>query len=226
MSDSVEKPSPSGDHGSRASDPPRRRHRRGEGGQLRDELLDAATELLLELGSHEPASLRAIARRAGVTPTAVYLQFADRDDLILAVLERLFAELAAERDAAEEEAAHEGGDDLQRLRARSHAYVDWGIAQPGAYQVLYEGRAVPRLSDPSELTFGQAMLDRTEVLVERLVAANAARPSVDPARASLLLWTSLHGIVSLKINKDTIPWPPARELVDEILTALLAPRRG
>ena len=179
--------------------------------------------LMAGMGSDEPLSLRAIARAAGVAPTAVYLHFDDRDELVLAVLERLFGELAAIRDNAERQAAEDGGGDWERLRARSRAYVAWGVANPGAYHVLYEGRAVLRLTDPRGLTFGQSMLDRTTELVGRLTAAERIRPAHLSDRISLLLWVALHGIVSLKINKDTIEWPPPSELADQALEAITCP---
>jgi AcrR family transcriptional regulator len=203
----------------------RARSPRGSGERLRDDLLLAAEEVLARSGSEEPLSLRAVARAAGVAPTAVYLHFEDREALVYAVLERLFANLAEQRNAAEDKAAAEGGDDWERLRARSHAYVRWGVEQPGAYRVLYEGRALPSLSDPREVTFGQAMLDRTTELIEALARGGRADPVGGSERAGLLLWTVLHGIVSLRINKDTITWPDPKPLGDEALEAFIRPRR-
>lgn len=203
---------------------PRQRNRRGQGEQLREDLIAAATRVLSGLGSDETLSLRAVARAAGVTAPAVYLHFHDLDQLILAVLGRLFDELAAVRVAAEEAAAADGGDSWQRLRARSHSYVHWGIEHPGAYRVLYEGKAVPRLQNPADGALGQAMLDRTDALIAELASTGRAEPIGGPERAGLLLWTALHGIVSLKIDKDTIDWPDAAELADQILEALLRPQ--
>ena len=197
----------------------RSRSGRGQGHQLREDLLVAAVEYLAGLGGDEPVSLRAIARVAGVPPNPVYLHFANRDDLLLAVLDRLFAQLADLRDAAER-AADSAWD---KLVARSVAYVTWGIAEPGAYRVLYGGRVVPRLPNPADAAFGQGMLDRTVELIAELEADGAATPVQSPARTALLVWTVLHGIVSLRIDKDTIDWPDPTELAVQSLEALVNP---
>ncbi len=62
----------------------RPRARRGEGEQLRDELLDAAEDLLIRHGAMDAVSIRAITREVGVTPPSLYLHFEDN-----AVLRRL-----------------------------------------------------------------------------------------------------------------------------------------
>lgn len=66
----------------------RRRAPRGSGVYLRDEILDAATQLLLDTGHAKAVSIRAVAQRVGVTPPSIYLHFADKDALLDAVCAR------------------------------------------------------------------------------------------------------------------------------------------
>jgi AcrR family transcriptional regulator len=47
----------------------RSRNPRGQGERLRAALMDAARDLLLELGDQDKLSVRAVTARAGVTPT-------------------------------------------------------------------------------------------------------------------------------------------------------------
>ena len=68
----------------------RPRNPRGEGAHLRADLLDAATRLLSSTGNPESVSIRAVAKEAGVSATAAYRHFADRDDLMAAACEHLF----------------------------------------------------------------------------------------------------------------------------------------
>ncbi|HVM39923.1 MAG TPA: TetR/AcrR family transcriptional regulator, partial [Acidimicrobiia bacterium] len=104
--------------------PPRRpRARPGEGERLREQILDAATGLLVRSGDERTVSVRSVAKEVGCTPAALYLHFADRDEMIFAVCERQFARLARRIDAA-----MEGLDDpLDALRAIGRAYIAFGL---------------------------------------------------------------------------------------------------
>ena len=69
----------------------RHRARRGSGDLLRAEILTAAEELLVETGSEELVSVRAIADRVGVTTPSIYLHFADKQTLLDTVCGQVFA---------------------------------------------------------------------------------------------------------------------------------------
>ena len=71
----------------------RHRARRGSGDLLRAEILTAAEELLVETGSEELVSVRAIADRVGVTTPSIYLHFADKQTLLDTVCGQVFAQL-------------------------------------------------------------------------------------------------------------------------------------
>src|SRR5215470_8611048 len=98
-------------------------NRRGEGDLLREQLIDAASRLLAAPVVQEPLSLRAVAREVGVVPQSVYLHFADRTQLVRAVIERRFGELTRAMLAAEESASGAGG----KLRARCLEYCRFGL---------------------------------------------------------------------------------------------------
>jgi AcrR family transcriptional regulator len=201
----------------------RSRNARGEGDKLRGEIIDAAVELLSALGPEDPFSLRAVAKMAKIAAPSVYLQFADRNALLLAVLEKLFAEQLAIRAAAETDAAKAGGGAWERLLARSVASVRFGLEHPGHYKVLFEGRVMPRLNDPRLASFGRPLLVRSIELI-REIPAQPGRVADDPERLSLLLWSGLHGVISLRINKPTLAWPPAIELAEQITRAIIQPK--
>ena len=100
----------------------RRRAPRGSGEQLRDEILDATTELLLKTGHAKDVSIRSVAQRVGVTPPSIYLHFADKDALMDAVCARYFEKLdeemqsAARRSADRDRGAARAGAGLRALR--------------------------------------------------------------------------------------------------------------
>src|SRR5246500_3052215 len=115
-----------------------RRAPRGAGDQLRDEILDATTELLLETGHAKAVSIRSVAERVRVTPPSIYLHFKDKDALLDAVCARYFEKLDEEmqRAAAGQNTA------LDVLRAVGLAYVRFALQTPELYRIatMNEGR--------------------------------------------------------------------------------------
>jgi AcrR family transcriptional regulator len=176
---------------------------------------------LARLGENEPFSLRAVAREADIVPPSVYLHFADKTALTLAVLGKLFTQPAASRDEAEQVVAEAGGSAWDRLLARSLAYVRFGLERPGHYKVFYEGWAIPKLDTPRVAALGQPMLDRTAELILGVLQERQAKQVGDAQRLALLLWAGLHGVVSLQINKPTMSWPEAGELTEPMTRAVV-----
>jgi len=203
----------------------RPRNARGEGDRLRDEIIDASIKVLAVLAPDEPFSLRAVAREAKIAAPSIYIHFADMNALLLAVLEKLFKEQVAIRADAEEKAALAGGGAWERLLARSMAAVAFGLKHPGHFRVLYEGRVVPRLNNPRLEEFSRPALVRAVELIREIpIAKGARRVCDDPHRLALLLWSGLHGIVSLRINKPTLQWPDTMELAEQMTRAIIQPR--
>ena len=174
----------------------RQRNARGNGDQLRDQLVAAASELLLTPSPIVLPSLRAVARSCSVSPAAVYLHFDSQQELISAVIQTQMQALARTISAA----VAVGRTDMERVHAFCIAYVTWGIEHPGAYQLLFE--SADRLSTaPHESDW--SLLDSAA----RLVAmATEAEPSPSTVIA-FRVWTTLHGIVSLRLHKINAPWP-------------------
>jgi AcrR family transcriptional regulator len=185
----------------------RRRSPRGEGERLRQEILAATQQLLLETGDEDAVSIRAIAARVGVTPPSIYLHFADKDELIDAVCQGVFSELGAQVEA---EVA--GIDDpLEALRRRGRAYVAYGVAHPEPYRVVFmthhdhtredfESAAVPGME-----TF-QALVANVVACME----AGAIAPA-DPFAVSIAVWAVVHGLTSLRIGST-------QGIIDDALT--------
>ena len=197
----------------------RPRSARGQGEQLRSALLAAAEMLLVEPRSSPPLSLREVARLAGVSPSAVYLHFASAQELIAAVVQLQSRKLVAavlgpgfaEPEADPDDLA--GAADVARPAASvsladiATRYVDWGLANPGAYQLLFE--SADRLGNP----VGPS--EPGWIVIEAAVGALRSAHGIGEADATttaLRAWAALHGIVSLRIHKGDDLWPTsARE---------------
>ncbi|MFE9413683.1 TetR/AcrR family transcriptional regulator [Streptomyces sp. NPDC006704] len=194
---------------------PRRRNPRGQGQVLKAQLVDAAAKLLATLDQPETLTLRQVAREVGVAPASIYSHFTDLSALIQHVLRQRYQELAQLMDDAARAA---GPTPLADLTARCAAYVRWGVNQPGHYRTLFGGRM------PADLAPGSAHGDGAEPLAAVVVSLagaatpERAQPTADlRTQAGLMLWTALHGLVSLYNDHGTMPWPPLDDLITDVV---------
>ncbi|MFC4587615.1 TetR/AcrR family transcriptional regulator [Sphaerisporangium corydalis] len=192
--------------------PGRGRNPRGQGERLRQEIVSAALRLLDELADDQALSLRAVAREIGIAATSVYIHFADRDALVLAALERCHQDLLQAVDRAEAASA----DPVAKLRARTLLIGTWAHQHPGLYKVLHEST----LNQREDMSFKQALADRTTAAVQRCMDAGAAPPG-DAATVSFDLRMAVHGTVSQRVNHPNLTWPPLEEQIDRYLTKLV-----
>jgi AcrR family transcriptional regulator len=186
----------------------RERNARGEGDRLRATLLEAATELLAESENPEDVSLRAVTRRAGVSPTALYLHFENREQLFVAVSEECFAELGAVMCAAGPDA---GGEPRDQLIAMGHAYLRFARERPGHYAVLFQRHIAPK-PDDDETKLGLHVFESLVEVVHRCGVAEA-----DAFDYGVILWMALHGRAAVASAMPDFPFPDEDRYV-ELLT--------
>lgn len=179
------------------------RNKRGQGDQLRDDLLAAAGELLDVTGEADGLSVRTITRQAGVSHTALYLHFSDVDQLVRAVKARCFEALGAALGAARDAA---GGDPAEQLRAMARAYLQYAREHPGHYALLYHVTKTapsPHTPAPEVLEAGMATLSLLPITVASCLNRNADDDTVhDIAYA---IWLGLHGRATIQ---RAMPWMP------------------
>ena len=156
-------------------------------GDLRAACLRAARELLEEADGSAGLSLRAVARRAGVSPTAPYRHYTDRDALVSAVAAGGFRELAEKLAAARPEPSTPA--DLAEIAV---AYVRFALDHPGLFRVMF---VEPCDSASDERVAAVAA-------ISEYVGANVRRvfPDADSAALSTAIWALVHGLAFLHLD--------------------------
>jgi AcrR family transcriptional regulator len=198
------------------------RARKGEGQLLKEEILDATEDLLSRYGSIEAVSIRAIAHSVGVTPPAIYLHFADKDQLFYAVCRRGFDRFASQLEPV----LISGGRPIERIRRLGEEYVRFGMENWQQYPILFgvhKDFTIPEdelAGDP-----GLRILGGLVALVEEAMAAGEIRQDLAASAVAGVLWAGAHGLVELLLGRKDKPEivriPPAEELVPAMLTTLL-----
>ncbi len=170
---------------------------------VREALLQAAGELLLEAG-YDAFSLRKVAERVGYTATTIYRHFADKNALLYAVTEEGFRLFTAQLRAAGAGVP----DPFDRLEALGRTYLDFGLEHPVDYRVMFMHRPDMlwrRTPDrPGSRMEGFGVL---RAAVEAAVATGRA-VETDVLAISNALWAQTHGAVALALS---MPHMPARQ---------------
>lgn len=190
-------------------------NKRGQGSGLREEILQAASRLLIAAAARDGITLRAIAREAGIAAPSVYPHFADRDAILDAVISRAFAQLAQVCADAADGAASGAG----QVRAICRAYAEFAADQPGEYRILFERSPANVSRQPHPYLEGIAAFDLLIRALQRMVAEGASTSS-DPRRDAQALWAAIHGLVTLVPATPGFPWRPADDLLDRLIAAL------
>ncbi len=200
----------------------RARSKRGEGSQLRDEIIAAAGTLLEQTGRDDAVTLRAIARVVGITAPSIYQHFEDRDQIIHTLMTRTFDRLAATlRPAAQ---AH--ADPVARLQAVCRAYVAFATDHAHVYRVLFERHHTADVSGSPDVTEGVDTMvgaDAFAVLLEAVRACvdSGASTASSPEQTAIQLWVGLHGLSTLRASMPYFPWPPLDGQLDDLVVRLV-----
>lgn len=161
-------------------------------GDLRNALVLAAAELA-ENGGPEAVTVRAAARRVGVTPTAAYRHFTNHDQLLHAAHEQaqqsLFTAMTETVAAIDPES-----DAVGRLIAIGRGYITFALREPGLFRTAFCGSDT---ADPGE--WNSPAFDLLSALLDELVAIGYTDPAHRPD-AEVAAWAAVHGLASLIIE--------------------------
>ena len=200
-----------------------RRERERE--EVRTKVLDAARELFATQG-YDAVTMRKVAEKVEYSPTALYLHFADKDALLRELCERDFGSLAKQfaRIARVE-------DPVERLRRIGHAYVDFSVEFPNHYRLMFMTPHPAVAHDPAYLaTKGNPEEDAYAFLVgcvtEAIEKKLLLKELKDAQLVAQIVWSAVHGVISLQMAKCNDPWIEWRPLKKTAALAIDTMIRG
>jgi AcrR family transcriptional regulator len=165
----------------------------------------------LKTGDESAVSIRAVAEAVGVTAPSIYLHFADKDELLVAVCEVQFRKF----DDFVEEAVAGISDPLVRLTVRGKAYVQFGVEYPEHYRILFMNKTAEVMARADERLSAVSGFGRLVENVEACLAAGVLRDD-DPLLVANGLWALVHGVTSLTISVPGFPSVGLDRLVDHV----------
>ena len=171
---------------------------------FRRRLCEAAERLFAERGI-DAVTMRELAQALGVSPMTPYRYFKDKDAILAAVRAAAFTRFAARLEAA----LAQPGDPLRRSRAAGEAYIEFALAEPQAYRLMFDLNQ-PTEDDYPELSAAIARARRTMTAhVEAMIEAGLLEG--DAELIGHLFWSVLHGMLMLRLAGKLSPTiDPAR----------------
>jgi AcrR family transcriptional regulator len=149
--------------------------------------LRAAARAILDEAGQDAIGLREASRRVGVSATAAYRHFTNKEDLLASVAAEGFRELAAAM-----ETSATGSDPLGGV---SLAYVEFALQKRGLFRLMFgpillQRAKHPELDEAARAVFG---------VLQRVAVTPDHQPREDNS-AGMAAWGLVHGLSSLFID--------------------------
>jgi AcrR family transcriptional regulator len=164
-------------------------------GDLKNALIRAGGEILAREGA-SALSLRKVAREAGVSHSAPYAHFKDKQALIAAISMEGFKQLLGNLETVEKEYEH-APEHL--LVEASWVYMQFAMQESDIFKVMFSGvlekeKDYPELVEVIQKTF--------QVVVRVVIACQAAGilRNGDAPLIAMTIWAQIHGLVSLYLE--------------------------
>ena len=189
---------------------------KGDGHLRRAEILAAAQRIFVEHG-YQGATVRRIADEVGVSPTALYMHFRDKSEIMLEICRDAFARIVEPQVRILALPL----DPVERVRLVLDAYLDFATENPDVYWLVFNRGPGERLEAEAHATahaLGRECFARFETAVAEVAATG--RLQVEAEVAAQALWAAVHGLATLLISKSDFDWAAPDVLRGALLDSL------
>jgi len=199
------------------------RKRKGSGQERREEILAVAKDLFMTEGFTK-VTTRAIAAKAGLSQTGVYLYFPSKEDILKTIGEATHDAISAAFDRA----MAGPGTPREVFRRLLRTYIDYGLSHPAEYHLTFTvgpdalspiGKDFSRPFEEQDAG-GRSFMRFRDHLAS--LAAAGLMGDLDPMLAAQILWFVGHGTVSLLTTRSHFPWSDRDTLIAALEDVVIA----
>lgn len=181
-------------------------------GDLKNALIKAGIEILAQEGVGE-LSLRKVAQKAGVSHTAPYAHFTDKQALIAAISTEGFRLLHGQVAAA----THMYADDPARqLMETAWTYVQFALHDPDQFKIMFSSVLEKEKEYPDFVAMSQSNFQQVVVVILACQQAGILRAG-PPELMTVTVWGAVHGLIALllegQIPHAVLDQFPVREIL-------------
>ena len=166
-------------------------------GDLKQALIEAGVKILKEEGIGA-LTLRSAARAAGVSHSAPYAHFTDKQSLLAAISTRGFLTLQERLIATAGQYANSPGDLIVET---AWTYVQFAMAEPALFKMMFSGILEDEHTYPEFMSTVRITYHHLVEVVETCQAAGVLPPG-DAEEMAIAVWSLVHGFVSLYLERQ------------------------
>jgi len=171
-------------------------------GDLRNDLLNAATSMIKEFGI-DALSLRKLASKVGVSRTAPYHHFKDKNDLLCAIAEQGFKERIIAIDSYNLPKTSPNGNHSSENPLKEYIieYVKFAQSNPEIYELMF-GRTIwkTQIDNQSLKNAAYPSFQHQLEVTKKWQSIGLLNPKSNTLRLSQVIWGTMHGIAKLLID--------------------------
>ena len=161
-------------------------------GNLAESLLNAVDDIASQFGL-EAVTLRACAKRVGVSPSSAFRHYTDKRALLTAFATRALLQLSNILSAANRE-AHENGQDA--FLAVSLAYVRFALDKPAFFRAMWREETIYSNDEQYVAAAEQLSSNLKGGFADTIEDSDPTQLSAD----ELLAWSAVHGLANLFVD--------------------------
>ncbi|WP_138430408.1 TetR/AcrR family transcriptional regulator [Fodinibius saliphilus] len=183
---------------------------------LKEQIIGAARKVLVDKG-YRNFSLRKIAGEIDVSATSIYLHFENKDDLVHTLMGKAISRLNRQL----EQKVAEADNPIAKLEALAREYVEFALAHPREYQVIYLISSDEMTRYPKE-KFRKARKGYeivTDVLKQGVESGLISESR--PRLAAYTFWAQLHGVMSVVLSKRLDNRINQEEFIEEAIDHII-----
>lgn len=163
-------------------------------GNLETALVDAAIALVRKYGPDQ-LSLRAVSAEIGVSPSAGYHHFRDKNALVSAISDLLFDRLATMQERAIIKIKGKGPSvAIRKFEEMGKAYFAWATSEPNLYRLMFGGYCDINMEQHDSKAWNLLRDGLDELFAEGVLDKNTR------LGGEIVVWSAIHGASSLAIE--------------------------
>ena len=163
-------------------------------GNLESALVGAAITLVRKYGPDQ-LSLRAVSAEIGVSPSASYHHFRDKDALVTAISNVLFDRLATMQGKAIAKIKGNGATaSIKKFEEMGNAYFAWATSEPNLYRLMFGGYCEIIMEEHDSKAWNLLREALDELMAHGVIDKSARKGG------EVIVWSAVHGASSLAIE--------------------------